>query len=142
MTLVAIVTSGRIIKNFKCWQLGSIAWNTGRRAGKRQAWEKYAKQSEGWVLSVVPRLAGGTMEETDGMDLSSGFSFYLPDHWNRGGKKCPPAFLFLPFSNQKEGQRAHLELATDDLLSHFRQARSACGWLGNHIWPLWKQWCL
>ena len=32
------------------------------------------------MLSVVPRLAGGTMEETDGMDLSSGFSFYLPDH--------------------------------------------------------------
>lgn len=36
MTLVAIVTSGCIIKNFKCWQLGSIAWNTGTRAGKRQ----------------------------------------------------------------------------------------------------------
>lgn len=40
MTLVAIVTSGCITKNFKCWQLGSIAWNTGRRAGKRQVWQK------------------------------------------------------------------------------------------------------
>lgn len=56
MTLVAIVTSGCIIKNFKCWQLGSIAWNTGRRAGNRQVWQKCTKQSGAWALSVVPSL--------------------------------------------------------------------------------------
>lgn len=32
------------------------------------------------MLSLVPRQAGGTMEETDGMDISSGFSVFLPDH--------------------------------------------------------------
>lgn len=133
MILVAIVTSGCIIKNFKCWQLGSVAWNTRRRAGKRQAWEKCAKQSEGWMLSAVPQLAGQTMEETDGMGISSGFSVFLLGHWNRGGKKCSPAFLFLPFNSHGEGQHTHLKLVPDDLLSCFRQARSACGCLQNYI---------
>lgn len=59
-----------------------------------------------------------------------------------GGKNWAPSFLFLPFSSQKEGHRAHLKLVTDGLLLCFRQVRSACGWLGNHSWPPWKWWCL
>lgn len=44
-----------------------------------------------------------------------------------GEKYCSPVFFFLPFSSQKEGQRAHLKLVTDDVLLCFRQVRSAYG---------------
>lgn len=127
MTLVAIVTSGCVIKNFKCWQLGGIAWNTGRRAGKRL--ERSVQST--WRAECF-LLCQGRLEEQWRKLMAwiyqVAFLFSSQIIEIRGEKYCSLVFLFLPFSSQKEVQHAHLKPVTDDLLSCFRQVRSACGW--------------
>lgn len=106
MTLVAIVTSGCIIKNFKCWQLGSIAWNTGRRAGKRQVWQKCTKQSGAWVLSVVPSLDREQWREPMAWIYQVSFLVFSQIIETEGGKAVFRLSYFLSFSRKKKRKAA------------------------------------
>lgn len=133
MTLVAIVTSGCITKNFKCWQLGSIAWDTGRRVGKRQVWQKCTKQSGAWVLSVVPSLDREQWRKP--MEwICQAFSVSSQIIETEGGKAVFHLSYSYLFLEKKERQHVHLKLVSDDLILHFRQARNTCvSWLYMYI---------